>query len=67
MDYEGRAKAIPGQRGQGQGGRLTIGVRQQGDGVSGRGDLQRAIAEEKMGTEAHSQIRECTSLTILTD
>ena len=53
---ESGEEAVPARRAQGWGGKLTLGVRQQGDGVNGRGDLQRAIAEEKMGMEAHSQI-----------
>lgn len=33
-----------------------LGGRQRGDGVTGEGDLQRAIAEERMEPEVHSQI-----------
>lgn len=46
-------------------GRLTLGVRQQGGVVSGRGDIQRTIMEDKMGREACSQIMGSTLLTHL--
>lgn len=49
----------------GRGGRLTLGVRQQGDGVSGRGDIQRTIMEDKMGREACSQMMGSSLLTHL--
>ena len=49
----------------GRGGRLTLGVRQQGDGVSGRGDIQRTIMEDNMGREAYSQIMGSSSLAHL--
>lgn len=44
-------------------GRLSLGVRQQGNSVSGRGDWQRAIAEEMMGTGACSQMIGSSLLT----
>ena len=49
----------------GMGGRFTLGVRQQGDGVTGRGNIQRTIMQDNMGREACSQMMGSSLLTHL--
>lgn len=61
---ESREEDIPGGKGQGRKSGPVLAVRQQGDGLSGREGSQRAIAEETMRMEAHSQITGSSLLNI---